>query len=35
SLGGPRGEGARMLFDAWLATIDLRPEDAVVPSHTP
>jgi hypothetical protein len=35
SLGGPRGEGARMLFDAWIATIDLRPEDATVPSRTP
>jgi hypothetical protein len=35
SLGGPRGEGARMLFDAWVATIDLRPEDAAVPSLTP
>ena len=35
TLGGPRGEGARMLFDAWIATIDLRPEDATVPSRTP
>jgi hypothetical protein len=35
SLGGPSGEGARMVFDAWAATIDLRPEDAVVPSHAP
>lgn len=35
SLGGPRGEGARMVFDAWIATIDLRPEDATVPSSTP
>jgi hypothetical protein len=35
SLGGPRGEGARMLFDAWVATIDLRPEDAAVPSRKP
>ena len=35
SLGGPRGEGARMVFDAWVATIDLRPEDAAVPSSTP
>jgi hypothetical protein len=35
SLGGPRGESARMLFDAWVATIDLRPEDAVVPARTP
>ena len=35
SLDGPRGEGARMLFDAWVATIDLRPEDAVVPSRPP
>jgi hypothetical protein len=35
SLGGPSGEGARMLFDAWVATIDLRPEDAAVPSRTP
>jgi hypothetical protein len=34
-LGGPRGEGARMVFDAWVATIDLRPEDAAVPSSTP
>lgn len=34
-LGGPRGEGATMLFDAWVATIDLRPEDAAVPSLTP
>lgn len=34
-LGGPRGEGARMVFDAWVATIDLRPEDASVPSSTP
>jgi hypothetical protein len=35
SLGGPSGEGARMVFDAWVATIDLRPEDAVVPARTP
>lgn len=35
SLGGPSGEGARMVFDAWAATIDLRPEDAVVPSDRP
>ncbi len=35
SLRGPSGEGARMVFDAWAATIDLRPEDAVVPSHRP
>ena len=34
-LRGPRGEGARMVFDAWVATIDLRPEDAAVPSSTP
>lgn len=34
-LGGPRGEGARMVFDAWVATIDLRPEDAAVSSSTP
>jgi hypothetical protein len=31
SLAGPRGEGARMLFDAWVATIDLTPETAAVP----
>jgi hypothetical protein len=35
SLGGPSGEGARMVFDAWVATIDLRPEEAAVPSSTP
>jgi hypothetical protein len=35
SFGGPRGEGARMVFDAWVATIDLRPEEAPVPSSTP
>ena len=35
SLGGPSGEGARMVFDAWVATIDLRPEDAAVPARTP
>jgi hypothetical protein len=34
-LRGPRGEGARMVFDAWVATIDLRPEDAAVPSRMP
>ena len=34
-LEGPRGEGARMLFDAWVATIDLRPEDAAVPPRAP
>lgn len=28
---GPRGEGARMVFDAWLATIDLTPETAAAP----
>jgi hypothetical protein len=26
---------ARAFFDAWIATIDLRPEDAVVPSSAP
>jgi len=26
---------ARALFDAWVATIDLRPEEAAVPSSTP
>ena len=26
---------ARAFFDAWVATIDLRPEDAAVPSSTP
>lgn len=26
---------ARALFDAWVATIDLRPEDAAVPSRSP
>ena len=26
---------ARAFFDAWIATIDLRPEDAAVPSSTP
>ena len=26
---------ARAFFDAWAATIDLRPEDAAVPSSTP
>ena len=26
---------AREVFDAWIATIDLRPEDAAVPSSTP
>ena len=26
---------ARAYFDAWIATIDLRPEDAVVPSSAP
>jgi hypothetical protein len=26
---------ARALFDAWIATIDLRPEDAAVPSNSP
>ena len=26
---------ARAMFDSWIATIDLRPEDAAVPSSTP
>jgi hypothetical protein len=26
---------ARAFFDAWIATIDLRPEDAAVPSNSP
>jgi ABC-type Fe3+-hydroxamate transport system substrate-binding protein len=33
-LGSGRSD-ARAFFDAWMATVDLRPEDAAVPSPTP
>ncbi len=32
---GDTRRDARAWFDAWVATIDLRPEDAALPSSTP